>query len=147
MGLRRSADTPAGSPPGSLTGIYVGAVVVLSIVGMLSVIGVLIARPTQDNTAIIATILGFLLPTVSALLAAAVREVKVTIDGRMSELLMLTGRAAHAEGKLSQTNETLSLARSMPAAVPVTGSAAILESIDQNTADIAANTKPTKETP
>jgi hypothetical protein len=83
------------------TGLYVGAVVALSLIGVGAIITVLIVRPPPaDNTGIIVAILGFLVPTVTALLAAAVQQVHLAVNSRLTQLLQLTASSARAEGEL-----------------------------------------------
>lgn len=99
--LRQATHAAQTKLPGSLTGIYVGAVVVLSALGVAGVVTILISQPERDNSQIITTLLAFLVPTVLALLAAAVREVHVAFNSRMTELLSLTEKSARAEGQLA----------------------------------------------
>lgn len=111
---QRRADDVARVPRESWTGVFVGAVVGLSALGVLSIVGVLLVQPEKDNTSLIATILGFLLPTILSLLGAAVREVNRTVDGRMSEMMVLVGRTASAEAAVREKDQTLKLALALP---------------------------------
>jgi cytochrome b subunit of formate dehydrogenase len=97
------ADHAAPSPPfiGGTTGLYVLAIVVLSILGVSAVVIVLIVRPPPiDNTPIITVILGFLIPTVTALLAGAVQQVHIAVNSRLTQLLEITATASHAQGQI-----------------------------------------------
>lgn len=91
-------DTP--KLPGSMTGAYVAAVVALSGMGVTAIVAITLARPNEDNTPIITTVLGFLVPVTLGFLGAAVKEVHVAFNSRMTELLELTERSAKAEGQL-----------------------------------------------
>ena len=81
------------------TSTYVIAVVVLCVLAMLSVLAVLLLRPEADNTPIIASIFGFLIPVVTALLAGAVQGVQKSVNGRMTELLETTAEKNFELGK------------------------------------------------
>jgi hypothetical protein len=45
-------------------------------------------------------ILGFTVPISTALVAAAVQQVHLAVNSRLSQLVLLTRQAAHAEGQL-----------------------------------------------
>jgi hypothetical protein len=78
--------------------------VLLSMVGVGGIVTILIVRPPPaDNTGIIVTMLGFLIPIVTALLAAAVQEVHLAVNSRLTEFLALTAKSARAQGQLDAT--------------------------------------------
>jgi len=91
--------------PHSRTNIFVIAILILSALGIGGVIFVFAVRPDKDNTAVIATILGFLLPTVTAFIAASVREMQASINGRLTQMLELVKIASRAAGKLEGKKE------------------------------------------
>jgi hypothetical protein len=102
------AVTDLSDPAGvsNKTGLYVGAVVALSLIGVGAIITVLIVRPPPaDNTGIIVAILGFLVPTVTALLAAAVQQVHLAVNSRLTQHLTLTASSARAEGHIEGANQ------------------------------------------
>lgn len=131
--LRQVAAAATVSPPGSLTGYYVGGVVLISLIGVAAIVGILVLQPEKDNTTTIATILGFIVPINGALLAAALREVHVAFNSRMTELLVLTKKAALAEGQLREKE-----AAAVLAPTSVTG---VLPAIEKNTADTVSAIK------
>jgi len=89
-----------GSSVGSRTTIYVWGVVAICVLAVGFVLGVVFLRPEKDNTALIATVFGVLVPVIAALLAAAVQQVHLAVNSRLSQLLELTAKASKAEGKL-----------------------------------------------
>ena len=88
-------------PVGTRATIYVVAIVLLCIGQLSFVVGITIVRPAADNTALIATSLGFIVPVVGALMAGAVQQVHLAVNSRLTQLLELTATSAKAEGKLS----------------------------------------------
>jgi len=91
------------TPPGGRATVFVAAVIVLSILAVATILTIFMVRPDRDNTALIAIVLGFLVPIVSAFLAASVQQVHLAVNSRLSQLLLVTQTAALAEGKLSAT--------------------------------------------
>lgn len=79
---------------------YVVLIAFLSAIGLMSIVSVILFRPDQDNTALIATIIGFLTPICGTILAIMVKDIHTDINSRMTELLNLTRSSAKAEGKL-----------------------------------------------
>ena len=95
--------------------LLIYAIVSLSILAVIAVVAIALARPTVDNTPLYATIMGFLLPTVTALLAAAIQQLHWSINGRMSELLEVSKTAAHARGirEVGEANEAVVVASTL----------------------------------
>jgi len=85
---------------GSSSQIYVTIIGIICLIGALSVVAIVIMRPAQDNTLAIASILGFLTPIVSTILAIMIRGIHLDINSRVTELLDITKQASFAEGKL-----------------------------------------------
>lgn len=80
---------------------YLIAIAAVSIIGVIAAIVITVARPNTDNTLLIASIFGFLLPTLMALLALMkTQETHVAVNSRMDELLKITRTASRAEGVL-----------------------------------------------
>lgn len=97
--LRRSLATALASlEQKGATGPYLMAIVALSILGVAAVTTIVVVRPEKDYTSTISILLGFLVPIVSALLAAAVHQVSTSMNGRLSQLLVLTAKSSRAEG-------------------------------------------------
>lgn len=92
-------------PTGSKATLYTGAVIGLAVLGVAAILIIFALRPDKDNTAIIAIVMGFLVPVVTALLAAAVQQVHLAVNSRLSQLLLVTQKASRAEGKLSAAQD------------------------------------------
>lgn len=92
----------AGSPMGDSgkTKMYVIAVLVLAIVCVAAVAILAILRPGEIAPGTL--IIGVLLPVITAFLGAALREVHTAVNGRLSQLLDTTARAAKSEGMLER---------------------------------------------
>jgi hypothetical protein len=91
--------------PSSHVNLFVISILVLSALGVIAIITVFAIRPDKDNTAVIATILGFLFPAVTAFIAASVREMQQSINGRLTQMLELVKVASKAAGKLEGKKE------------------------------------------
>jgi len=81
--------------------IYVAAIVALCVLSAGFVVLISVARPNADNTGLILAVLGIVAPVITALLAAAIQQVHVGVNSRLTQLLELTAVASKAEGKLS----------------------------------------------
>lgn len=57
-------------------------------------------RPVEDNTALIAVMVGLYTPIVVALMGAALKENHDAMNSRLSQLIELQAKASKAEGKL-----------------------------------------------
>lgn len=89
-------DKPS-PPPNNFQ--YVVAVLIMSALGVAAVIAVTLMRPSQDNTVLIASIFGFLLPTTMALLAfMKSQETHLSVNSRLDAFLSEARLAAKAEG-------------------------------------------------
>lgn len=80
------------------TNLYVWAAVTLSFMTILAIVIIAVLRP--DSGSIISTIIGVTVPSITVLIAIAIKQVKTAIDGRLTQLLLLTEKASKAEGKL-----------------------------------------------
>lgn len=79
---------------------YVVIIVVLSILGVASIL-LLKLYGGENNTSETGTIiLSFLAPTILSILAMMVKDIHKDINSRMTELLAKTQTAAHAAGKI-----------------------------------------------
>ena len=90
---------------------FVWAVLALSALAIVAILVIFTVRPDKDNTALIALVLGFLVPLVGGFLAAAIREIHTSVNGRLTQLLLLTQRSAHAEGHLAGTADAATAVR------------------------------------
>jgi hypothetical protein len=79
---------------------YVYLVALLSSVGVLGIILVVALGPPDMVPVIIASIVGFLAPTISIILAIMIKDIHLDINSRMTELLETTRKSALAQGKL-----------------------------------------------
>ena len=85
------------APPNNLP--YVVAVVVMMGLGVVAVVIIVVLRPTQDNTLIITTLLGFLAPTTLSLLAfMKAQETHLSVNSRLDAFMKNATYAAHAKG-------------------------------------------------
>jgi uncharacterized membrane protein len=84
------------------TNLLVGATIVIAIVAVAAIVSIFAVRPDKDNGTIIATIVSVLVPVMTALLAAAVREVHAAVNSRLTQLLEVTALKSRAEGVLAQ---------------------------------------------
>lgn len=105
----------AGARGADHTALYVSAVVGTSVTALAAIVTIFVVRPERDNTALIAIVIGFVVPIVMGFLAAAVREVQQAVNGRLTQLLALTAKASRAEGQLHEQAKTLP-----PAIIPGT---------------------------
>jgi hypothetical protein len=85
---------------GTHTKLFVTAVMGLSALAILSILVIFIVRPDRDNTALVATVVGFLLPLVTGFLAASFQQMHNAVNSRMTQLMVLVRAAAHAQGQL-----------------------------------------------
>jgi hypothetical protein len=85
-------------PIGNKATSYVWAIVILCGLALMFVVGVTVARPETDNTALITLGLGVLAPVLAALVAATIQQVHLAVNSRLTQLLKLTDIASRAEG-------------------------------------------------
>lgn len=100
--LRHVIDEAAEPARNDHTNLFVGSTIVIAVLGVGAIIVIFLARPDKDNTALIATVISLLVPVMTGLLAAAVREVHAAVNSRLSQLLQVTAAKARAEGVLAQ---------------------------------------------
>jgi hypothetical protein len=80
---------------------YIVAVVIMSLFGVVGILVLTIMRPTQDNTTLIALIVGFLTPTTVSLLALMkAQETHLSVNSRLDQFVASEKDASHAEGVL-----------------------------------------------
>lgn len=86
---------------------YVAAIIVLATITIAAVLAILMLRPNEDNTAIIATLLGFVTPIMIALIALTQRENHLAMNSRLDELVNVTNKLSRAEGKVEGVAEAI----------------------------------------
>lgn len=94
-------DVPAGESRVDHTNLLVGSTITLAVLAVAAIVTIFMTRPDKDNTAIVATLMGFLVPLMTALLAAAVQQVHAAVNSRLSQLLRVTAARSRAEGMLA----------------------------------------------
>lgn len=90
------------NPIGYRTHLYVAAVVGLSALTLAAVLIVTALRPDGDNASIITTIIGVTAPASLAFVGLAVKEVYLSTNSRLTELVELTAKSNFAAGKLDR---------------------------------------------
>jgi hypothetical protein len=73
-------------------------------IGIIGVLGITLVRPGEDNSQIIATLVGMLTPTAGVIIVlihngAAIKEVHYSLNSRLTEYLELAKAASLAQGK------------------------------------------------
>lgn len=101
-------------PTNSATILYVAAVIVLSLLGVGAIVALTVLNPEKDHSSTIVVILGFLVPTVTALLAGAVSQVQKSVNGRLTQLLAMTARTHAAEGEIVGQAKAAATIAAMP---------------------------------
>lgn len=94
-------------PVGTRATLYTKSVIALAFLCVAAIVTIFVVRPDKDNTAIISIITGILVPLITALLAAGLQQVHLAVNSRLSQLLLITQKAARAEGKLSANRDAL----------------------------------------
>jgi len=87
-------------PVGQKTTIFVVSTIILCILVAAFVVVITVVRPDKDNTSLILSIVGVIVPVITALLAATIQQVHLAVNSRLSQLLELTATASRAEGKI-----------------------------------------------
>ena len=88
-------------PVGQKTTIFVVSTIILCILVAAFVVVITVVRPDKDNTSLILSIVGVIVPVITALLAATIQQVHLAVNSRLSQLLELTATASRAEGKIA----------------------------------------------
>jgi hypothetical protein len=96
---REDADARQSVVPAPNNVPYLIAVVAMMMVGVAGVVTVEVLRPTADNLALNASILGFLAPTTLSLLAfMKSQETHLSVNSRLDAFMANARMAAHAQG-------------------------------------------------
>lgn len=78
---------------------YIAAVVIMMLVGVAAAVAITFARPTTDNTLLIGSVFGFLLPTTLSLLAfMKAQETHLSVNSRLDAFMTQARLEAHALG-------------------------------------------------
>lgn len=102
------------------TNLLVASTIILAVVAVGAITTIFIVRPEKDNTALIGSLLSFLVPLMTALLAAAVQQVHVAVNSRLSQLLRVTAAKSKAEGMLMAQTQLAKLTDTVIAPPPLT---------------------------
>lgn len=101
----------------------------MMIIGVGGVVTISLARPNQDNTSIITTILGFLAPTTLSLLAfMKAQETHLSVNSRLDAFMRNAELAARVQGVIEGRSQgrddanlrTDALAQQSPTKVEIT---------------------------
>lgn len=98
---RLRAIAEMATPSGNANLLYLAGVVALSVCGVAGIVAIMLRSPEKDNTQAVTLVLGFLVPTVLALLGFMQRDTHLAFNSRMTELLQLTAKSSRAEGQLA----------------------------------------------
>jgi hypothetical protein len=91
---RRATVVP---PPNNLP--YIVTVALMAMFAVASVVAVTLIRPTQDNSSLITTILGFIATTTASLLAfMKSQETHLSVNSRLDAFMRNAEMAAHIQG-------------------------------------------------
>lgn len=95
-----TAPPPPFKPP---TLAYIVLLVIMALIGIVAVLGITLARPHEDNTQLIATIVGMLAPTTAVIVAlvhnaAKIQEVHLTMNSRLDQLVAAKELVARSQG-------------------------------------------------
>ena len=85
------------------TRLYVVATIITAIIAVTSIVILALVKP--ENTSTGTLILGILLPVITAFLAASVGHLGAQVDGRLTQLIDITGTSEHAKGKIEEKHE------------------------------------------
>jgi hypothetical protein len=99
-------SAPPSSSSSSPMTTYVIAIVALSMAGAGGVLAITLLGDPDTRAATIATLLGFLAPVITTLGALMARDVHLSLNSRLDQLVQASGRAGHAEGVIEGRGET-----------------------------------------
>lgn len=78
---------------------YLVAVVIMLLMTLGTVMGILLIRPGQDNTQLIATVVGMMVPTIAAILAfMKSQETHLSVNSRLDDFMTEHAARAKTEG-------------------------------------------------
>lgn len=80
--------------------IYVGAILILSLAAMVTIVGTIVLRPESDNTPIIAAVIGLVTPTILSLMSLIQRSNHLALNSKLDQVVTLHSKVASAEGVL-----------------------------------------------
>lgn len=96
---QRGLTPPSPIAAGPVNLILFVAIIILSLAGLTATVMIAVLRPDTDNTALIATVVGFVAPATTTLLAFLIRDVHKDLNHRFTESLVNVGEAAFSAGK------------------------------------------------
>lgn len=109
------ADTTLPPERKDHTNLLVAATVVLAVITITAIVGIFALRPDASNGPLIATILGFMVPIMTALIGGAVQQLHAAVNSRLTQLLATTAARSRAEGMLAQRQLTDAAIQGPPA--------------------------------
>ena len=110
---------PAGKGP------YVWAVVIMTLIGGMLVIGILYLRPQSDPLDVLAQVMKGLAPTTAGVLAfMKSQETHLSVNSRLDAFMAEHGKASHAEGVIQGAADEQSRASAENAKIAAAKSAA-----------------------
>lgn len=78
---------------------YVWAVVIMALFGVVTILGIITLRPSQDNDMLIGSVIGFLMPTTVSLLALMkAQETHLSVNSRLDAFMKSAEDLGHAKG-------------------------------------------------
>lgn len=83
----------------SRTTLYVRSVIWLSGIGATAIVVIVRYIPLADRASTIATVIGFLMTIITALIAGAIQQVHLGMNSRLTELVDATRKAAFEGGR------------------------------------------------
>ena len=91
------------APPPTRYRLYVTATIIVSALTVILIFLLAVLKPGDTATGTL--IIGILGPITAAFLVAAIGHLGAAVDGRLSQLLVLTARAKKAEGRLEEKTQ------------------------------------------
>jgi hypothetical protein len=128
---------------------YIVALVTTMAAGVISVLGITIARPADDNSTLIVLVLGFITTTAASVFAlmrsgdavSQAKDTHLSVNSRLDQLLVSAGREGRSEGVAAERARADAVGTPIATAVvvsdPVTpiSSAAIAAALERMTKD------------
>jgi len=119
---------------------YLLTVGFMSLLIVIAVLVITYLRPTADNTALIATVVGALVPTTVAILGFVKgSETHSAVNGRLSDFVATAKRSAYEEGLRDATTKVGVAVTAVPSSMP---DSALTDRLAKLEAQLAQRTEP-----
>jgi len=105
--LAENRRLKAAGPGGQKATLYVVAIIVLCSLTVIGIVGVVMIRPDRDNGPTINVLIGITAPILIGLLGAAIQQVHLAVNSRLTQLLQLTAESSAAKGALTERDKNL----------------------------------------